>query len=639
MRIFLCLMLGMLLQKEIFAQNGSAEVLNGARPSASVTNNIDQLNNSAYDLFLSSPDSARMIAENALLLAEQAKYTAGIGRSFFNIGKVYWSQSYYRIALFYLKKALENIPKEQHLLISDCYNALGRTYADLKNYNEALKFIDLAEQTAGGDASMLAAAMAERAFVYMRQQDFDQSDRLTRRALALDRSVKAAGDIAILYGRLGGIYTKKKDYPKALRHLDTALTMSLQTNNRRLRATIYVEYADIYNDQHKYDKAINYAKMGVALADSIGVVDALTGAYQQLIKSYRQQDNPKMALSWQRKFNSARDSLEAFNKTKNIQLIQNVFFLNKKLGEIDSIERNNLVITAKIHSKNTQIVTLTLSLFILIALLYVTFYLYKQKEMLSEQLNEQHEELLVQKQLIEAQAANLEEVATSKDKLLAIIGHDLRTPLANLSNIVQMFEMEYLSKGELQQLMKSTNLLVKGAELTLSNLVEWAGSGIRGHTVNAVPLDIYLLGVEIQQTFHHALQQKEITFSNNAALGRIVIADENHIKVVLRNLVSNAIKFTMNDGNVILTSRHLDNMLVICIEDTGSGMSEHEISRLFQLQTHFSKQGTMGEHGTGIGLLLCKELVELNGGKLWIDSSPGKGSRFYFSLPLVKAYA
>lgn len=631
-------MMALLIQRTSFAQQLHNHTINNQPVSTIIRDTIDRLNDASYNIILRSPDSAHIMAEKALLLSEGIKYNAGVGRSYFNIGKAYWAQSYYPIALFYLKKALMSLPKNKPLLLADCYATTGRTYADLKNYTEAFKYIDRAEHLAGKDAGMLADAISERAYVYMRLQDYEQAAGQARRALVIDRAVKSDIDIAILYGRLSSIFYHQKEYKKALLYLDTAHRMSVATNNRRLRATLYVEYAGIYNQLHNYPLAVLYGNRGAALADSIGVVDALSGSYNALINSYRQQNNLKQAMLWQQKYNDIRDSLDAFSKAKNLQLIQNVFMLNKKLGEIDSIERNNKAIKARIHTKNTTIVMLALSLILLIILLYVTFYYYKQKELLSEQLNEQHGALLDQKKLIEAQAADLQAVSHVKDKLLAVVGHDLRTPLANISNVIRMFELEYLSAEEVHELMKNIYSSVKGADLTLTNLMEWAGSEIKGRSVNITKMDVFSLGTEMEQIFDHALRQKNIRFLNGIVPGSPVLADENHIKVVLRNLISNAIKFTAVDGHICLTADHGDHELIICVEDNGKGMTTDEISRLFHLQTHFSQQGTLGEHGTGIGLILCKELIELNSGRLWVESVSGQGSRFYFSLPLHEAY-
>ena len=160
-----------------------------------------------------------------------------------------------------------------------------------------------------------------------------------------------------------------------------------------------------------------------------------------------------------------------------------------------------------------------------------------------------------------------------------------------------------MTEQEVRDLMRDINPIVKGAELTLSNLVEWAGSQIKGRNINLSNVDIFLLGVEMEQTLLHSLQKKKIEFINRAYPGQGVFADENHLKVILRNLISNAIKFTGYSGNITLTTLIENNELIISVTDSGKGMSAGEIEKLFYINTHFSSSGTQGEKGTGIGLL------------------------------------
>jgi len=184
--------------------------------------------------------------------------------------------------------------------------------------------------------------------------------------------------------------------------------------------------------------------------------------------------------------------------------------------------------------------------------------------------------------------------------------------------------------------MKDISPIVKGTELTLSNLLDWAGSQIKGHSVDTSKIDMFLLGAEMEQTFRHLLKQKRLNFTNMAKPGQLVYADENHIKVILRNLMSNAIKFTGNEGKITLVTTTECDKLIISIEDTGMGMTAAQVEKLFSQDTHFSQSGTLGEKGTGLGLLLSNELIKLNGGELTVTSVPEEGSKFYFSLPLVK---
>ena len=492
---------------------------------------------------------------------------------------------------------------------------------------------------AGNDTERISQVYFERAYVYYSQQNYDKELGFIKHSLKLDKIINNEKNIAILYAYLSNIYLHKKDYKAALAYEDTSFNMSNKVHNRRLRAYTYNDYALINNELGKYNDAIKYAQKGIALSDSIGVIDAETKCYSALIKSFELKNDLKRALSYQKKYNLVRDSLNTVARLNTIKLVQNYYDLNSKLNNLALITLSNKNNQAKIRNQNAIIVVLCLSLIILTIVLSATYYFYKEKKLLSNKLQNQHKELLNQKQLIEVQKVNLQMVNSFKDRLLAVIGHDLRTPIANLSNIVEMFETGYLNAEELNELMKDINSIVKGTELTLSNLIEWAGNQVKGRTINSSNVDIFLLGVEMEQTFTHSLHLKNIAFINYAYPGRGVLADENHLKVILRNLIGNAIKFTSQKGSIILSTAIENNEMIIAVQDNGRGMTIKEMENLFHANTHFSNTGTAGEKGTGIGLLLCKELVELNGGQLKVESILGKGSKFYFKLPLVKAYA
>lgn len=498
MKIFFGLVFLLLMQREAFAQAG-LQSSSSADNGELVHKAIDHLNDVAFSIYLESPDSARAIAEKALLLAEKSEYKEGIGRSFLNIGHVYWSQSYYPIALVFLNKALINLPKDKPLLVSDCYGVIGRTYADLGHYKEAFNSLNRSELFAGNDPGMLAEIHSERSYVYMLTKDYERAIKEANLSLRLNKIVKDKNNTAVIYGRLSGIYRNKKEYKAALAYSDTAYSMSLAIHNNRLRSKTYIEYAAIYNQLHNFDKAITYAKKGAELAGSIGVIDALSAAYNEMINSYVRQNDLKNALAYQNKYIVLKDSLSKFYKAKNTDLIQNYFMLETRLDSISDFERNAKEIKDKMKLQRLIIISLSLSLLVVIAVLSITWYYYKQKTELNIQLQAKHKALLEHKQLIEAQTENLQTISKIKDKLLAVIGHDLRTPLANLRNIVEMFEADYIPADEIHWLMKDINPLVKSAELTLSNLMDWAGNHIRGRSINSSRLDIFLLGVEMER--------------------------------------------------------------------------------------------------------------------------------------------
>jgi signal transduction histidine kinase len=211
----------------------------------------------------------------------------------------------------------------------------------------------------------------------------------------------------------------------------------------------------------------------------------------------------------------------------------------------------------------------------------------------------------------------------------------LKSPLANVRSIVDLFGQGYFTAEEVQTLMKDMAPAIEGAELTLANLVEWAGSQLKGEQLNIKPIDVLAVSREIGQILKLPLEQKNIALAIEIQAGQTVLADENHVKMILRNLVSNAIKFTEPGGTITLYAQARGAKLMINVKDTGRGMTTEEASKLFSNQTHFTKPGTKGEKGTGIGLLLCRQLAELNGGDLGVTSVPDQGSTFYFTLPVA----
>ena len=632
-RIFSQLLLLALMCRVTYAQKQISKELPATNAATKLY--VDKLNITADDIYVRNPDSARRMAEKALLLSEKIKYNYGIGYGFLNLGHVYWSQSYYPISLFYLNRALTVIPKDRHVLLAECYNSVGRTYLELKNYNEAIRNLDISLKHAGTNTKMLAEFYSEKALLYIRMHNYDKATTASMQALKFCRTINDYGNINIIYTRLSSIQRLQNQFERSIAYDDTAIRMSFKTNNKRLRAKTFIEYAYNYNGLKQFDKAIEYAKKGAALSDSIGLMDGLSDAYKTLMYSFEQKKDLVNALAYQKKYSAGLNNLNSTSKIRNTELIQNYFALNTRLNEIEIIQHKAKEDKEKIHFQSITILTLISSLVVVLIALYVTYYNYNQKKLLSNTLHRQHEALVVQKDLIAEQSANLEAVNKLKDKLLAIIGHDLRTPFANLRSIIGLFDDNSLDLEDMHGLMKKMEPVIKGAELTLSNLLEWAGSQIRGINISPSVIDIHSIGEEMANTYSYQLLQKNIRFKNAAIAGYNVKADEKHIKVIMGNLISNAIKFTDDNGAITLSSAVNDRELIIGINDTGKGIAAEQQLKLFGLNSRFTENGTMGEVGTGIGLFLCKELVEFNDGRLWVTSEVGRGSTFSFSLPLA----
>ena len=262
MRIWPWLLLLLCIRLSCFAQSSSS------RPAKNIIRQqkyIDSINDVVYDDYLKIPDSSRNMAERMLLLSETIKYQEGIARSYSNIGVIYWSQSYYPIALFYFNSALENVPKGKPLLLSEIYSNLGRVYGELGNYKLSMDDLAKSQAFAGSDKLHLGETFAEESFTYVKMRDYTKAIEKACISMQFDQAVGEIMGAAIDYSRLGDIYYAKKDYKKAQAYYDTAYRQSIVLKMNRLRAAMYLEYANINNDEHNYSKAMDFAKRGIAL--------------------------------------------------------------------------------------------------------------------------------------------------------------------------------------------------------------------------------------------------------------------------------------------------------------------------------------------------------------------------------------
>jgi signal transduction histidine kinase len=257
----------------------------------------------------------------------------------------------------------------------------------------------------------------------------------------------------------------------------------------------------------------------------------------------------------------------------------------------------------------------------------------------------QHEEVLarvnahltirnLQKQLQEKNK-QLSELNASKDKFFSIIAHDLRNPFAGLLGFTRMVAEGIVdwSKDEIQDILGELQKSAENLYELLDNLLSWSRlqRGVMEYTPELVNVDqIVRRNIAL---FTPNAEQKQITLRNLVEQAMMVFADMKMFDTVIRNLVSNALKFTGNGGSVEISVMQDEEFVTVAVADTGIGISQKDLSKLFQIDVKYSQVGTAGEQGTGLGLVLCKDLIEKNGGEIGVESEVGKGTIFRFTLP------
>ena len=239
------------------------------------------------------------------------------------------------------------------------------------------------------------------------------------------------------------------------------------------------------------------------------------------------------------------------------------------------------------------------------------------------------EEILINSEI------QLRELNATKDKFFSIIAHDLKSPFNSIigfSNLLieQIHKKDYDGIAEYATIIRNSS---QGAMDLLQNLLEWSRSQTGRMEFNPEYVEIVTLIDESIHLLVNSAQQKSIALSKELPRKAIAFADKAMISTILRNLISNAIKFTNPEGAIIISAEQKQNELLISVTDNGVGIKKEVIEKLFRIEEGFSTIGTKNEKGTGLGLILCKEFIEKHGGKIWVESKAGKGSRFCFTIP------
>ena len=247
--------------------------------------------------------------------------------------------------------------------------------------------------------------------------------------------------------------------------------------------------------------------------------------------------------------------------------------------------------------------------------------------------------LVAAKRLILSKTEELQRTIAGRDKLYSVIAHDLRSPMGSIKMVLNMLILNLPSEkigAEMYELLTMANQTTEDVFSLLDNLLKWTKSQIGKLNVVYQDVDLGEVTDGVIEIFSMVASLKKIRIHEMKPEKMMVNADIDMLKTVVRNLLSNAIKFSKENSEVLVKMEEVDGMAVVSVQDYGCGISEEGQKKLLHTDTHFSTFGTNNEEGSGLGLLLCKDFVVKNGGKLWFTSKEGEGSIFSFSIPVKK---
>lgn len=519
---------------------------------------------------------AKELADKAYSISHAKDFKAGMGKALIQMAYVYWFLEDFDSSLDLDLQALE-INKEygDSLTLAYNYKRLTHDYCDLFIYDNALiqiqKAIDIHE--AKNQLNDLVVDKALMGYIYMHQEKYDKAEEIFLETLAYAKTIDRPSFVAGISDDLAYLFELQGKLDEGLKYALQGLSVSTKHDIKRHMREGYIILEKIYVGLKDYEKA-----------------------YETKLKK-DDLEFETMTLETLTKFNE-------LNKEKEILVLE-------QQNQLGAQERELL----KSKGRNYQIgaIGLISSLFIL----GISTLRLRKGKLQIEQKNEE-----------------LQSLNNTKDKFFGIIGHDLRSPINALDSVGEQIEY-YVDKEDtikLKRIAKDVKSTTGKLSRLLDNLLQWALSQSGNIPFNPDVQDIHLVVNDCINLYHPVAQLKNITMANNCSKGSNFYGDKQAITTIVRNLLNNAVKFTPENGSIIASSYTENEFQVLEIKDTGVGMSEEKIKQLFSLK-NVGTQGTAGEQSTGLGLVVCKELMESNNGKIVVSSEVSKGSTFKIYIP------
>ncbi|TAG37967.1 MAG: hypothetical protein EAZ31_10945 [Cytophagia bacterium] len=589
----------------------------------------------AFAFYAINPDSTIILAKKLLDWTIRNGNRRWESRALQDIAGAYYAKGNYPLALEYYFKALKIAEKiKDKKGIATCYNNLGNIYSSQKKNELSLKYYEKSQKIyiEINDKKGLATCLNNIANFYHQQKKYDKSLKLNFESLKLNEEINDIQGMAFNFNNIGFDYLKKEQIEKSLQYLKKALEICKKIGDDDLISEVLIGLGEVEIAKKEYNLAIQFLLQSKNVSIKIGNKENLQKITLFLSQIYQKQGNFQEALMQYQLHKVYYDSLVNAENENNALQLQAQYEYDKKMASLKSEQQQRSLINDKQISDYRFYMILILCLLIMFMAGFLLVFRKERKiTKVNNTISEQKVEIESQNAELEAQAEHLKEVNALKDKLFSIIGHDLRSPLNQLKGILNILESGFLDESEFKKVLPNLSQNVSNASSLLDNLLYWAESQMSGEMRKPKVFDLKSVIDNNIQLYTRQANQKGVTIETTIQSKIIVYADKDMMDLVVRNLLSNAIKFCSEGDSIEFSSKIIEKQAEICIKDTGIGIENKKIKKIFG-EGHTSERGTAGEKGTGLGLTLCKDFVEKNGGKIWVESEVGKGTQFYFTV-------
>lgn len=549
---------------------------------------------------------------------------AVMGSTYSMMGNIYRVNGLYDRAIEYIIKSKLNYEKAD---LTEGYGwaayLLGRIYADLKLHSKARDYFEeslhIYETVAAndGDEGGLAICYEQLGLLDIAAGNLDEASREINHSLRIYSANGSKYGFSNAYKNLGKIEYAKGNYTSAEEYLNKALIIKQEIGDGLSLATIHEYLGLIYLAKNKVQKGFYYLEKGLDQALKNNQKKAQLEIYGQLAKAYLDQNNLTEAFNTQQKQVDIQNELLSGAAKIKLEQLQSIYAIDEKNEQISELEHLNEIKTLELKQhRTTQIIAITA--IILAIIIAGSVYFFNRK--------------------IRRKNDALKEAVATKDRLFSIIAHDLKNPIGSSLGLSEFFVEEINNENYdvVKQYSGVFHQSLNEAFTLLDNLLDWSRSQLQRIRYAPTQLSLLTIVSETEELFESTIKRKNLAFRINIASTALVYADVDMLRTILRNLISNAIKYSNENDLITIASKADSKFIEVSVIDQGVGMSLKGLKALFEFDSNNSTAGTAGEKGTGLGLVLVKEFVEKHGGQIRVTSAEGQGSTFSFTIPAAE---
>lgn len=575
----------------------------------------------------------------AKALYKKLNDTLNVARVNNSIGLIEIKRGNYAIGLQYALASIKELEKKRlQKDLSLAYGNVANAYYNMGAVDKAIEFNlkanDIQEQLR--DVKGMVRSNIQLAELYSRKNENRKAIEYYEKVLAEATADSLRGRI---YPKLGSEYLKFNDFDRAAKYLLEGLDINRKSDNKVGVLMALNNLGELNLQTNRLVLAEQQLLEAGTIAKSINNKPELLRYYKSMIALDSTRGKFDKAFAWQREYYNLKSSLQNAKHTPDSNA-NNLDFnpdFEKELANTNTLDPvSNLSNPEPVAFDKFKLIFYgLLAALAIVSTFLILVYLKRNSNIkYTQELEEKNLKIELQNEAFAEQTKHLENVNNVKDKLFSIVSHDLKDSLSSINGFIDLLKDGSLSREEFDNLIPELSENANNASLLLFNLLNWSKSQMQSLEPKPTLFDIQEVFEEKVRLIEQRMENKGIELIDHS-LRDFAYADRSMFEIVVQNLLANALKFCKN-GDTITISNHISNgSCIISIADTGIGISKQNIDKLFK-NSSFTTVGTNNEKGTGLGLSICKELVELNHGKIWVESSVNVGSTFYVQLPKTR---